>query len=211
MPSGYTHDVQTGKITELSAFAMSCARAFGALISMRDEPLDAPVPDRLEPNTEFYDKALASARITMDEVPSLSVGDCDQRAAEEFEQALAQYVERQAERYKEEVRYKGMIEKVEQWQVPEAIGVLRVFMLEQLLESVKFDCNYKPERPIRLTGEDWRKGQLRQASRDLAYHAEERDKEIERSRDRNEWLADLRRSLEAGATHDPLPRRRPTA
>lgn len=195
MPTGYTHDVQTGKITGLNDFAIRCARAFGALISMRDKASDAPVPERLEPNTEYFDKALASARNTMDEVPGLTASDCDQRAAEEFEQALAQHTERQAERYKEEVRYKDMIEKVEQWQVPEAIAGLRKFMLEQLRQSVKFDCNYKPERPIRLTGEDWRKEQLRKASRDLAYHTEKRDKEVEHTRGYNEWLADLRKSL----------------
>jgi len=195
MPTGYTHNVQTGKVTDLNDFAMNCARAFGALITMRDEASDAPIPERLEPNTEYHDKALAAARSAMDEVPGLSASDCDQRAAEEFEQALTQHTERQAERYKEEVRYKDMIEKVEQWQVPEALAGLRNFMLEQLQGSVKFDCNYKPERPIRLTGEDWRKEQLRKASRDLAYHTEERDKEIERTRGRNEWLADLRRAL----------------
>ncbi len=195
MPTGYTHDVQTGKTTGLNDFAMSCARAFGALITMRDEPSDAPIPDQLKPHTEYHDERLVAARNTVDEVPKLSANDCDQRAAEEFERALADLTERQAERYKEEARYKSMIEKVEQWQAPETVASLREFMLEQLQESVKFDCNYKPERPIRLTGEGWRKEQLRQASRDLAYHAEERDKEIERTRRRNEWLADLRRSL----------------
>lgn len=37
MPTGYTASVQEGKVTEFRDFAMECARAFGALVMMRDE------------------------------------------------------------------------------------------------------------------------------------------------------------------------------
>ena len=45
MPTGYTADIQDGKITTLREYALSCARAFGALIMMRDDPHDAPIAD----------------------------------------------------------------------------------------------------------------------------------------------------------------------
>ena len=35
MPTGYTAAVCSGEITEIKDFALSCARAFGALITMR--------------------------------------------------------------------------------------------------------------------------------------------------------------------------------
>ena len=58
MPTGYTAYVQDGVITEFADFAMKCARAFGALIDMRDESLDAEIRVQREPNTEYFDKEL---------------------------------------------------------------------------------------------------------------------------------------------------------
>lgn len=53
MPTGYTYPVCEGKITEFPDFALSCARAFGALISMREEPMDAPLPDEIAASTNY--------------------------------------------------------------------------------------------------------------------------------------------------------------
>lgn len=38
MPTGYTADVQTGKIKTLREFALTCARNFGIAILQREEP-----------------------------------------------------------------------------------------------------------------------------------------------------------------------------
>lgn len=48
MPTGYTADVQSGKVTDFAEYAMNCARAFGALVLMRDDPSDADIPERFE-------------------------------------------------------------------------------------------------------------------------------------------------------------------
>ena len=48
MPTGYTAAVKDGITFE--QFAWSCARAFGALIDMRDSPTGAPIPQRFEPS-----------------------------------------------------------------------------------------------------------------------------------------------------------------
>lgn len=61
MPSAYTAPVQDGKITEFKDFAILCARAFGACIDMRDDPLDKPIPEAFSPVTKHYDEALATA------------------------------------------------------------------------------------------------------------------------------------------------------
>jgi hypothetical protein len=49
MPTGYTAAVADGTITEFPDFAMQCARAFGTLVLMRDEPQDAAIPEKFEP------------------------------------------------------------------------------------------------------------------------------------------------------------------
>jgi len=50
MPTGYTLDLYDGKNITFKEFVMKCAGAFGALISMKDESLDAPIPEHLEPS-----------------------------------------------------------------------------------------------------------------------------------------------------------------
>ena len=48
MPTGYTAYVQEGATFE--EFVWRCARNFGALVTMRDEPTDVPVPDAFTPS-----------------------------------------------------------------------------------------------------------------------------------------------------------------
>ena len=44
MPIGYTSKLHDGD-QPFNEFIMSCARAFGALVTMRDDPNDAPIPE----------------------------------------------------------------------------------------------------------------------------------------------------------------------
>jgi len=81
MPTGYTYPVQDGKITELRDFALLCTRGFGALIMMRDEPMDAPIPETLGANTQYHDEALARGKASRVEVNMLSASEREQRAA----------------------------------------------------------------------------------------------------------------------------------
>ncbi len=195
MPTGYTHAVQTGEVVSLRDFAMQCARNFGALILMRDEPSDAEIPDRFEPNTSYSDDGLAEAEKILAAEASWTDADCGAHADADYRAAFDSYRERESERYAQKVRYENMIHKVEKWKPRESVSGLKDFMLEQLRQSVKFDCDHQPDRPVRLTGQKWRELQLEKASRDLAYHTTHRDEEIERTKGRNEWLADLRASL----------------
>ena len=58
MPTGFTCDIKDGITFE--RFALNCARAFGALINMRDDSLDAEIPDEIKPS-DHHVKALAEA------------------------------------------------------------------------------------------------------------------------------------------------------
>lgn len=67
MPTGYTNRIQNGEITEFKDFALACARAFGALISMRDDALDAPMPAEILPDTKYHDDHIAAATLEIDD------------------------------------------------------------------------------------------------------------------------------------------------
>ena len=44
MPTGYTSGVATGEIKDFKTYALQCARAFGACIMLRDEPMSDEIP-----------------------------------------------------------------------------------------------------------------------------------------------------------------------
>lgn len=201
MPTGYTADVQDGKVTTLRDFALRCIRGLGVCVMMRDDPWDAPTPQAFEPHTKYHDEHLAAAKKLLDELPGLPLEVCEARARAEFDAAMAYHTSSAAERALQKQRYEIMKARVEDWKIPEEIAGLKTFMLEQLTQSIDFDCSESfREAPTRLTGERWREKQLEAASRDVAYHTVEREKEIQRTAKRNEFMAAFWKALPAAET-----------
>lgn len=197
MPTGYTSKVQDGEITNLEEFALYCARAFGATITMRDAPMDEKVPERFEPYTKYNDERIEEAEAILKEVPEFTKDQCSIRAEEEFRQELDAHLQRSKKKREAKARYEEMLELVRGWEPKPTVSNLKAFMIEQLEKSIDFDCqDYGEEEEIvRLTAEEWRKKTLQKASRDLKYHKTAREEEIERTEKRNKWLQDLRESL----------------
>lgn len=197
MPTGYTADVATGKIATLRAFALQCARGMGACIQMRDEPLGAPIPARFEPDTRYYDTALAEAQRTLEQLPQLSPSECVDRVLAELHEKIIAQRTRQKERAEQRGRYEGMQSAVRAWEgSPEG---LKLFMMQQLAESIRFDCgDYVPDPlPDAETGEQWRERHLAKARADVIYYQTQVAEEIARTEGRNAWLAQLWASLPA--------------
>lgn len=196
MPTGYTADVQSGKVTDFREFAWQCARAFGALILMRDDPTGAPIPQRFEPETKFYDRMIEDGKKARAELKDMSIEHAAKEAAAEHRDALAAWNSRRIERDAEKLRYLSMIEKVQAWQPPspEHQG-MKDFMLEQLNSSLKFDCTEYSGPPEPMTATAWLARKNEKAVRDISYGIENREREIERTESRNRWLAQLRDSL----------------
>lgn len=196
MPSAYTAGIIDGTMTELRDFALLCARALGACVAMRDEPLSAPIPDAFEPSP-YHAKKIAELTEKRDALLALTPEQADAEAAK----ARADYDLRRKDAEQahndQRARYQAMIAKVEPWEgAPEGI---KEFMLSQLREGMEFDCG-RPfrmyEQPPAATGKDWLSDKIAVLNRELAYHLEHDAEESLRTRSRNEWLAQLRASLE---------------
>jgi len=198
MPTGYTADVATGKITSLREFAMTCARGMGALVMMRDDPSGAAIPERFEPS-DFQKKALAEAKAELAKVQAMSADEATAAAEAEYAAALARREERLREDDERTARYDAMIAKVEAWAgAPEG---LKEFMLDQLRQSKDFDC-YTPEARLRYmpeptltSGTEWRHAQEIELLRRVRYCAGEWEAEVARVEGRNAWIAQLRAAL----------------
>jgi hypothetical protein len=195
MPTGYTHSVQDGTVTDLRTFALICARGMGGLIMMRDDPMDAPIPDRFEPSTNYHDKALAEAREALAEIVAMSPSECLNRQAAKISEAETYRREYVAKKAAYADRYQAMIAKVEAWET-EAEGI-KDFMLSQLRDSIRFDCegNYEPAVAEPMDAGDWRQARITELTESIGYHEQERSAEIARTESRNRWIAALKASL----------------
>lgn len=196
MPTGYTANVADGTITEFGDFAMLCARAFGACVSMRDSPHDAQIPDVFQPS-DYNSKELCDAESELRRLESMSETDRVEAAEADYASQLTAWQKYHDDMEKKKSRYEAMLAKVTEWQPPtvEHSG-LKKFMSEQLENSIMFDCgNLYVKKPERGTVYEWYSRALETANKNIAYHAKAQAEEIERARTRSKWVADLRASL----------------
>lgn len=197
MPTGYTAGVQDGTITEFKDFAIQCARAFGANIMMRDDPLNSPIV--VQEVAGYHYEWLDEAKAELSRLRKLSIEECEAEAKGEWKKAVA---------YREETlvndgihmsRYDMMLEKVRVWNPPTPDHVhMKEWMIKQLEESIKFDCGhaeYYSEKPILEDAKEWRKRKIEEAEKKVQRRAKDLEEEIARTRERNEWNRKLFESL----------------
>jgi hypothetical protein len=196
MPTGYTSDLYDGKRQTFEEFAMRCARAFGPLVTMREDPSGAPIPDEFKPS-DYRVKALATARSDLAGVEAWTLEEAQTAAEASYKQALARYAEALDEAGARRERYEGMLAKVEAWEppTPDHQG-LKDFMAQQLRESIDFDCNTDYcQQPEKLSGADFKAQAVEAAKRSVEYHEGELTKERERAEKSTAWVRALRDSL----------------
>lgn len=195
MPTGYTAEVQKG--ISFEKYALSCARAFGALITMRDEPSDKEIPEKLEPN-DYHLKKKVAAEDNLLILNSLSAESVELKALNDFNSAELYRTKKLKEEAVIESRYNEMLAKANAWVSPSKDhDKLKEFMVSQLEESIRFDCgsSYYEKATVKLTGEQWRSEQIEKAHKDITYHTENYHKEVSRTDVRNEWIDLLRNSI----------------
>jgi hypothetical protein len=195
MPTGFTSEVANGNISDLRSFALLCARGMGALVTLRDEPHDAPFPERLEPSTKYHDERIAQAREAFAKLETMGEADREAACAEYNRKVEADRADAVARNTETLNRYNAMLAQVTRWNgAPEG---LKEFMLSQLLQSKDFDCGYDPTEymPKPLDVSEWYRTEFERLSRDIGYHEGERAKEVARTVQRNAWLAQLHASL----------------
>lgn len=194
MPTGYTAEIERG--ISFEKFVWSCARQFGALITMRDEPNDAQIPEEFKPST-WNREQLAIEEKSLVELKKLTVQQAEKKAKAEYEEELSHHQEYIAKKRTLKVKYLAMLEQVRAWNppTPDHQG-LRDFMEKQITESIDFDCGTEYlTKPKLLTGKDWLNAKLKKCLSSIEYHTTENAKEEERVAGRNAWVKALRESL----------------
>lgn len=197
MPTGYTDRIKDD--ISFKEFVLSCARAFGALITMRDDSFDTPIPERFEPS-DYHLKEQNKIKEEIEKVSKMDVIDARHEARKDYDREISYAKKRIDEMKGLKEKYQSMIMKVRAWQppTPDHIG-LKEFMIEHIEKSIDWDCDikYYANQKIRLvSGEKWLSEKMSSLTRDLQYHIDEYIKECERVESRNQWIKGLRNSLE---------------
>ena len=196
MPTGYTAKIADG--IDFRTYAMDCARAFGACVTMRDDPGGGDmIPEKFEPS-DWHAERLREARAERDRLAALSPAEVDAAAALAWEEAEEYRLKRLNEKRELRSKYEAMLAEVNSWEPPtDEHAQFRDFMRDQITQSFDFDCggSYGEEPEPKLSGEEWRKKMLGKADWSIQYHAKEDAGERERAASRTACVAALRASL----------------
>jgi hypothetical protein len=193
MASGYTECISKG-IT-FQQFALQCARAFGATITMRDEPMSAEIPDEFPPS-DYYVKRLEEERRELVILKAMSLPEAEGAAKGDYDRAVAV---REAETIaKNELRakYEAMLSEVEKWQPPTPDHhEMKRFMEKQIQESISWDCEISEEPIVLLSGREWLSQKIEACSRKIQFYTDRHAAEVALSKGRTEWVRALKTSL----------------
>ena len=194
MPTGYTAAIKDGITFE--RFVWDCARAFGALVLMRDDPSGAVIPERFEPSSYYADQ-LPRLAARLQELRAMSAEDAEAGAQRAYQASVEYATELRAEVDGLRAKYEAMLSRVHSWQPPttEHAG-LKTFMVEQLQQSIAWDCSpgLIPE-PVMKTGAEWLAEVIKDTEALERRCIEGYAEEITRTEDRNNWLKALRKSV----------------
>ena len=190
MATGYTADLPK----TFPEFAMRCARAFGALVEMHEMPLDAPIPESFKADN-YHDKRLKEANDRLAVVINWTDRRAEQEALKSYEKALKAWELNGQKNAALRRKYDDMIADVKSWTPPTTDHVaLKVFMIQQLEESRKFDCEGY-DKPKQMTARAYKMQEVRSLTHDVEYHTEHQGEEQARAEKRTKWVRDLRESL----------------
>ena len=196
MATGYTADVASGKITDFTEYALQCARAFGACIMLRDEPLSSEIPE-FDPS-DYHAEKLVSSQKALADFLGMDASQRQAMHAAEHAKNVAEADKWIAEKKVTLSRYNAMLEKAMAFKPPSAEHCQYAkFLVDQLTSSIESDCGgsyyteLKQEVPFVL----WEAAKISSLERAVEYHREQHQQEVERTSQRNRWIRQLKEAL----------------
>lgn len=200
MPNGYTAAIYEGKKPTLREFILTSLRGMGVCISMRTDAPDAPIPEAFEPSG-YYQESIATAQSRVAELEAMDAAQIEAAAKTAHQKSVDRYAQWREKNTRLIRDYDDMIAQVRAWECPSLLDSFKDTMLKWLQESKNFDtsdpddpkCYYQP--PQRERPEEWYADELAEAHRSLEYAYKGWSEELERTRERNEYLAAVWGSL----------------
>jgi vacuolar-type H+-ATPase subunit I/STV1 len=195
MPTGYTSKISEG--ISFNDFVLDCARAFGACITMRDEPMDKEIPV-FKPDP-YHKKQKVALEKEFEKVSKMTLEEAEIEAEAEYQSALKDRQETIAKEQELLRKYQIMLAKCQEWEPPTKDHVnLKDFMIRQITNTIKWDCDvsyYEEKKLVKLNGREWLTDRIEDVIKDIKYHTEKYEEEEKRTKGRNEWISKLKESL----------------
>lgn len=204
--TGYTSAL-VEKDMDFPQFAMFCARAMGVCITMRDDPLDAPIPDEFQPEP-YHKESLEKALDEYEKLNAMTQAEKIECGTRMRDAAVLETQERKKKHLGEKegniTKLRDTLAEVESWQPPTPDHTqFKTFMAQQLTDSIKHESGYGEyydkdiEKTQNMTPLQFWQAELDQANEDIKYHGQKWEEEVKRTKERNLWIKNLRDSLAA--------------
>jgi D-mannonate dehydratase len=196
MATGYTSKlVEDGQ--DFKDFVLQCARAFGACIEQRDDPIeDKP---KLRKSSNYTSKAKKKVEKELKELQSMTKKQKLEYGKKLKDEDIKSYTKTIQKMEKQNIRVKNMIAMVTGWAPPTDDHIeLKTFMLNQLTISIS-DLNYyyselniaKNKTPEKYYAEN-KEGLMST----IKYYNEQCKKENQSVSKSNDWILKLYDSIE---------------
>lgn len=193
MASSYTHKVPEGM--SFKDFALTCARAFGACVDMRESPLGPALPEEVKPSSYHSDR-VAEARKELAQLMDLSPEERRCLIKDEDARSRSNQLEAHKRAKQAAEAYTTMVKQVKTWVPPTPDHEnLKAFMLTQLQESIDFHHIAELEEAAAVDVDKALVWKIEGLFRAIRYHEAEHEKEVKVAAERTQWLKDLRNSL----------------
>lgn len=192
MPTGYTAKLSK-EDQPFNEFVMTCARAMGACVMLRDEEFGPEIP-------EFQPSTHAAGRLAEEKAKLAGLHHMTATAQREYTKDRRAKVQQECRERLEEIRQTNarldaMALRVGAWEPPttEHRG-LKDFMLDQLRIS-REDGEYHEAEIAESARIDYHAHDVDEAKRMIENYTRYNQEEIDRTSARNQWVRALRASL----------------
>lgn len=203
MPTGYTAGIIDGTITSFPQFAKQCARNFGALIHMRDEPFEKEWEPRVP--HDYHSKKIAESNVVIEEMRRMSDEELVASELKRIDEKILYHTEAIEKTKQVREKLNTFLREAKKYAPPtENHTGLAAFMQEQIRSTLEYDgsTTYHDNalaelnaRKESINANRVRSARIEQAKKDLLYHEREHAAEVRRCEESNQWYAELLKSL----------------
>lgn len=188
--TGYTSLIAQGEITTAKDFLKVCLRAFGVLVEMRDEPLSANIPTKIEKD-DFYSKKKEEAEKKLKELKSYHPKQWEKMLKKEIKATKETLKKGEKKAEKERMLLDRLTREICGWQCDKEFKEVKNFALEQLgrtREETFLEVWQKLNTLENFTWETFKKQKIEELEKETAYYEKKEQKEKKWQKEKQDFL-----------------------
>lgn len=196
--TGITYGIQDGTYKGPKDFLKMCLRSFGVLVSMRDEPMSAPIPTELKVS-DYYSDELKESQEELEKLISKTPEDWIKDYNKELEEARKELEDAIIKRNKEAKILQEYTDAISNWNCSEEYKSVKEFALDQLNMTTPTDTEFYEQRVKSLESsgvEMYKKDIFDNIKRQINYATEHLVREKQDVAEKNNFLKGFLKEIE---------------